>query len=158
MINYDLYPSVFGDIYIYEFAKNDYRISFLKYEAKKEEGEVFKLFHSLLDCYFDKSKIDLSAALNYIKITDFQRKVYSTLLKISDYGKVITYKGLGDKVKEIYQHNISYQAIGHALHLNPLPLLIPCHRVIKKDGIGEYRFGKEMKKQILSYEGLVLND
>jgi O-6-methylguanine DNA methyltransferase len=47
------------------------------------------------------------------------------------------------------------RAVGSALNKNPIPLLIPCHRVVKSDGrIGEYAFGPSMKRALLASEGL----
>ena len=49
------------------------------------------------------------------------------------------------------------RAVGSALNKNPIPLLIPCHRVVRSDGqIGEYAFGAPMKRAILASEGLDL--
>jgi O-6-methylguanine DNA methyltransferase len=47
------------------------------------------------------------------------------------------------------------RAVGSALNKNPIPLLIPCHRVVKSDGrLGEYAFGPSMKRVLLASEGL----
>lgn len=49
------------------------------------------------------------------------------------------------------------RAVGSALNKNPIPLLIPCHRVVRSDGqVGEYAFGPAMKRAILAAEGLDL--
>ncbi len=49
----------------------------------------------------------------------------------------------------------SVRAVGSALNRNPIPILIPCHRVSRSDGhIGQYAFGPEMKRQLLDHEGL----
>jgi methylated-DNA-[protein]-cysteine S-methyltransferase len=48
------------------------------------------------------------------------------------------------------------RAVGTALAKNPIPLLIPCHRVVKSDGsIGNYAFGPEMKRDLLISEGAI---
>lgn len=48
------------------------------------------------------------------------------------------------------------RAVGTALAKNPIPLLIPCHRVVKSDGsIGNYAFGPEMKRELLISEGAI---
>jgi O-6-methylguanine DNA methyltransferase len=47
------------------------------------------------------------------------------------------------------------RAVGSALNKNPIPLIIPCHRVVKSDGqLGEYAFGPSMKRVLLASEGL----
>jgi methylated-DNA-[protein]-cysteine S-methyltransferase len=51
----------------------------------------------------------------------------------------------------------SVRAVGTALGRNPIPLIIPCHRVVRSDGsIGEYAFGPDMKRQLLVREGAIL--
>ena len=48
------------------------------------------------------------------------------------------------------------RAVGTALAKNPIPILIPCHRVVKSDGsIGNYAFGPEMKRELLIREGVI---
>jgi len=49
------------------------------------------------------------------------------------------------------------RAVGTALGQNPIPLIVPCHRVVRSDGaIGNYAFGPEMKQQLLVREGAIL--
>ena len=51
----------------------------------------------------------------------------------------------------------SVRAVGTALGRNPIPLLVPCHRVVKSDGsVGNYAYGPEMKRQLLTREGAIL--
>lgn len=51
----------------------------------------------------------------------------------------------------------SVRAVGTALARNPLPLVVPCHRVVRSDGsIGNYAFGSDMKREILVHEGAIL--
>ena len=51
----------------------------------------------------------------------------------------------------------SVRAVGTALARNPLPLVVPCHRVVRSDGsIGNYAFGSDMKREILAREGAIL--
>ena len=46
------------------------------------------------------------------------------------------------------------RAVGAALNRNPLPVLIPCHRVLAKNGIGGYAYGLDIKRRLLKFEGL----
>ena len=76
--------------------------------------------------------------------------VYDILSKIPE-GKVTTY---GDIAKALGRPNLS-RAIGRVLNKNPDPIIIPCHRVIMSTGkIGGYAFGKELKRALLTKEGL----
>lgn len=82
--------------------------------------------------------------------TAFQRKVWNRIEKIP-YGKVITY---GDIAKAL---KTSPRAVGNACRVNPLVLVVPCHRVISAKGIGGYS-GKsagqmvKIKKWLLAHE------
>ena len=82
--------------------------------------------------------------------TDFQRRVWRTLLDIP-YGKAISYKELARRV----DRPKGFQAVGQANGRNPLPILIPCHRVIGADGsLGGYSGGLDRKRFLLDQEGI----
>ncbi len=73
--------------------------------------------------------------------TVFSKKVITYLIDNVQYGETISYSGIGKGI-----NSRAYQAIGMVLKNNPLPLIIPCHRVIRKDGtIGGF-MGKAQKK------------
>ncbi|MGH7274856.1 MAG: methylated-DNA--[protein]-cysteine S-methyltransferase [Nitrospiria bacterium] len=87
--------------------------------------------------------------LDFHQGSDFQRRVWRETMKIP-YGKTSTYLKialhLGDR-------SLS-RAVGTALGANPLPLLIPCHRVIASDGsLGGYSGGITVKRMLLRLEG-----
>lgn len=80
--------------------------------------------------------------------TNFQLKVWEALLRIPP-GSVITYQDIAVQIGLPE----GSRAVGNAVGHNPLPVLIPCHRVIRKDGnFGGYRFGSPRKKAILGWE------
>jgi len=84
----------------------------------------------------------------HLKGTDFQLKVWETLLKIPS-GGLTTYSDLA--LKAGYEH--AQRAVGTALGNNPVVFLIPCHRVIQSSGIiGNYRYGEERKNAIIGWE------
>jgi AraC family transcriptional regulator of adaptative response/methylated-DNA-[protein]-cysteine methyltransferase len=84
----------------------------------------------------------------HLKGTDFQLKIWETLLKIP-MGKLSTY---GNIAKQIGSPNAS-RAVGTAIGSNPVAFLIPCHRVIQSTGIiGEYHWSSTRKKIILGWE------
>ncbi|NML22505.1 methylated-DNA--[protein]-cysteine S-methyltransferase [Pseudoflavitalea sp. G-6-1-2] len=83
-----------------------------------------------------------------VKGTNFQVKVWNALLKIPA-GTVTTYQ---DVAREIGSPR-AMQAVGSAVGANPVGFLIPCHRVIRKNGaLAEYLWGPERKKAILGWE------
>lgn len=91
----------------------------------------------------DNKKVKL-----FLKGSQFQLKVWEALLKIPE-GNLTTYQSIAkmiDKPK-------SCRAVGNAVGANNISYLIPCHRVIRKEiNIGNYRWGIERKKILISYE------
>ena len=86
-------------------------------------------------------------------MTDFERKVFRKVLKIP-LGSVRTY---GWVAREISSPK-SFRAVANALHNNPYPIFIPCHRVVKTDGrIGGYSLGKGFKKELINLEKKIKN-
>lgn len=86
--------------------------------------------------------------------TDFQLSVWYKLQNIP-YGETISYQELainvGDKKKS--------RAVGNANGKNPIPIIIPCHRVIRKSGeLGGYGGGIKVKKKLLELEGIKFTD
>jgi len=88
--------------------------------------------------------------LNNLEGTEFQKKVWKEILKIPK-GQTRTYNDIALSIGSPK----SYRAIANACGKNPLPVTIPCHRVVKSDGsIGGYsaKGGVEKKKILLSGE------
>lgn len=84
----------------------------------------------------------------FVKGTNFQIKVWEALLKIP-MGDVTTYQDIAASIK----NPRALQAVGSAVGSNHIAYLIPCHRVIRKDGIlGEYRWSPTRKKSIIGWE------
>ncbi len=89
--------------------------------------------------------VDLSAVDN-----DFQRKVLETLRKRVGPGKTISYGELA----EVVGHPGAARAVGTAMARNPVPIIVPCHRVLASGGgLGGYGGGLEMKRGLLKLEG-----
>ena len=83
-----------------------------------------------------------------VKGTNFQIKVWEALLRLPA-GSVTTYQTIAEKIKSPK----AMQAVGSAVGSNHIAYLIPCHRVIRKDGIlGEYRWSATRKKSIIGWE------
>lgn len=104
--------------------------------------------------YFEGSvtKFDLPVDLSYQTL--FQRKVLQITMGIQ-YGQIVTY---ADLAKRIGQPTAS-RAVGQALRRNPVPIVIPCHRVLHSDGtLGGYGgvLGSERKIALLKLEGSIL--
>jgi methylated-DNA-[protein]-cysteine S-methyltransferase len=83
--------------------------------------------------------------------TPFQRKVWTALLKIP-YGETRTYS----QIAKMVGRPSAQRAVGNAVGKNPLPVLIPCHRVVRSDGtLGGFSGGVGIKPLLLALEGVV---
>lgn len=84
----------------------------------------------------------------HLRGTNFQLKVWEALLTIPA-GAVTTYEGIASRIGKPGAARAVGTAVGH----NPIAVLIPCHRVIRKIGdFGNYRYGELRKKALLAYE------
>lgn len=80
--------------------------------------------------------------------TGFQREVWAQLALIP-YGETITYRALAHRVGR----PTGYRAVGQANGRNPVPIIVPCHRVVASDGLGGYGGGLAVKRSLLALEG-----
>jgi len=109
-----------------------------------------------IDLFEDMKSMDVLLDISNLFKTDFSRKIINSLIKIRP-GESTTYSDLAKKI-----NSKAYRAVGSVLRNNPLPLIIPCHRVIKKDGkIGGF-MGKmdedwqiNLKRSLLRIEGIL---
>ncbi len=117
-------------------------------EEEKEELSVpIQQVEKEVEEYFS-SKLSSFTTPIHCKGTLFQKRVWEKLLTIS-YGDLISYSELAKKVG----HPKAVRAVANACAANPISLLIPCHRVIGKNGsLGGYAGGKEKKEWLLSHE------
>lgn len=105
------------------------------------------ILHWLHD-YLDKKPTSLDFPTD-ISLTTFSQQVLERTAMIP-FGKTMTYQ---DIAIDISSPN-SARAVGNALNQNPLPLFIPCHRIVSKaDGLGGFAFPSEIKKALLTFEG-----
>lgn len=83
-----------------------------------------------------------------LKGTPFQKKVWTALRKIP-YGQTRSYGEIAQRIG----HPKAFRAVGNANGKNPVPLIIPCHRVIESNGgLGGFGHGLKVKKQLLDFE------
>ena len=108
-------------------------------KAGKELKEYFK---------GKRKRFTLRIDVDRLFATDFQKKVWKGLLKIP-YGKLVSY---GDLAKMIRRPK-AVRAVGSACGKNPIPIIIPCHRVIAGNGkLGGFSCGLWRKKWLLKHE------
>ncbi|MFG1810128.1 methylated-DNA--[protein]-cysteine S-methyltransferase [Streptomyces sp. NPDC049040] len=105
-----------------------------------------------LDGYFAGTRQGFDLPLDWSLITGFQRRVLRELAEGVPYGTVVGYQDLADRVGE----PDAARAVGGAMGANPLPVVVPCHRVIESGGgIGGFGGGLEIKRSLLALEGVL---
>ncbi len=107
-----------------------------------------------LQQYFNGGHPDFSFVLDLSGTTSFQRTVWKAVQGIP-YGQVRTYQWVAKRIKK----PDAMRAVGNALASNPLPIIIPCHRVIRMDGdLGGFSApaGIRLKEALLTLEGVNL--
>ena len=103
-----------------------------------------------LDEYFAGKRREFTMPLD-LRGTDFQLRCWNALLAIP-YGMTCSYADLARKVGSPR----GFRAVGMANHDNPIPIIVPCHRVITSDHkLGGYGGGLDVKEKLLELEGAV---
>lgn len=152
MINTFTYDTDYGKITISE--ENNYIIEVILGNSDlknnntnvKESPLIKKAYEQLIE-YFNGSRKSFNLPLNP-KGTEFQKKVWSALLKIP-YGSTCSYKDIAVMIG----NEKSCRAVGGANNKNPIFIVIPCHRVIGTNGnLVGYGGGLEFKKLLLDLE------
>jgi len=118
--------------------------------GRRGTDSTIKMVMAITRAYFrgDKMKKLDSINISMKGLTSFQKIVYNFLLKNVGFGKTITY----GEVSRCIKKPGGARAVGGVLRRNPVPLFIPCHRVISKNGIGGFSGGVKMKKFMLKLE------
>ena len=104
-----------------------------------------------LDEYFDGKRHDFDVPLDWQLVHGFTLKVLHATARIP-YGSVSTYKDMARSAGS----PAAARAAGNALHNNPIPIVVPCHRVLHSGGgMGGYGGGLDMKQHLLRLEGAI---
>jgi len=105
-----------------------------------------------LEEYFKGKRRDFSFDLD-LRGTDFQKRCWQALLEIP-YGETRSYREIAQRVE-----TTGYRAVGMANHTNPIPIVVPCHRVIAADGtLCGYGGGLDTKRWLLRLEGAAFRE
>ncbi len=98
--------------------------------------------------YFSGQGVTFSDRLDLSAATPFQREVWETT-RLIPYGETRSYRWVAEQIGKPR----AMRAVGQALGRNPLPVIIPCHRVLAGDGkLGGFSGGMEMKRRLLFLE------
>ncbi|MET7475766.1 methylated-DNA--[protein]-cysteine S-methyltransferase [Streptomyces sp. NPDC005648] len=104
------------------------------------------------EAYFAGERRDFELPLDWSLISGFNRQVLRELASGVPYGAVV---GYGDLAGRVGQPGAA-QAVGTAMGSNPLPVVVPCHRVVESHGgIGGFGGGLETKRKLLALEGVL---
>ena len=106
-----------------------------------------------LRAYFDGRLGDFDLPVDFGQVSDIARTVLTTLAEVVPAGTTVTYGQLA----EASGTGIPARAVGGIMGLNPIPIIVPCHRVVAGDGLGGYSGGLpghelETKRRLLEFE------
>ena len=125
--------------FVDEKAKEPIKGNKITITARKQLGEYFKGKRKIFDLPFS------------LKGTEFQKKVWNALLKIP-FGSVVTYSDIANMIG----NPNGVRAVGSANSKNPISIIVPCHRVIGKNGkLTGYAGGLDRKEWLIEHEAKV---
>lgn len=146
MMFHDTFKSPLGVLYLVFSGKALSGISFDKPALR--QGNAPKTLRRQLDDYFAGRLRRFSYPVQFAVGTDFEREVWLALADVP-YGETRTYKWLAERVGRPR----ATRAVGQALSKNPVPIVLPCHRIIESDGdMGGYSSGVHIKRRLLDME------
>lgn len=146
------YSSPLGDLMVTASETGVTKVHFSKGEREAERPSAITDQCILeLEEYFLKGRKFFTVELD-LAGTEFQKKVWSELINIP-FGETISYEALAIRIGDIK----SIRAVGLANGQNPVAIIVPCHRVIGKNGdLTGYAGGLENKEWLLYHEGSLL--
>ena len=159
-VRYDVVGSPIGDLLV---AATDRGLCRIWFGPEGQEEELARLFgvrvlrspkpldrtRRELDDYFEGRLHEFDLPVDLTAVTDFHRTVLTELARVP-YGTTATYGGLAAKLGR----PSAARAIGGAMNRNPIPIVLPCHRVVGAHGeLTGYAGGLERKVALLELEG-----
>ena len=138
------FVSLLGPITIFEEGGKIISLLF-SYSEHSDSSPLLEKAKDEIEEYFQGKRKTFDLPLD-AKGTEFQKRVWKELLDIR-YGETLSYGEIGDRIG-----TKAYRAIGNACGKNPIPILIPCHRVVGKDNIGGFSLGLDLKRKLLDIE------
>ncbi len=124
------------------------RLKKIGVESSPEEAPSYlvKALYEELSSYLAGENKDPRFPL-FLLGTPFEKEVWRDL-KLIPYGETRTYAWLA----EVLGRKGAQRAVGRALATNPIPIFIPCHRIVAKKGLGGFSQGLEIKRRLLQLE------
>ncbi len=160
-ISYAYHQTPFGECFLAVTERGICGMAFTDEQTKKEDLATFKkkwffatiqenasITYPYIERIFMPHLSSLDKLHLLVQGTNFQLKVWEALLTIPQ-GSLTTYQQIAESIGK----DKAVRAVGTAVGNNPIAYLIPCHRVIRKEGkLGEYHWGSIRKKAIVGWE------
>jgi methylated-DNA-[protein]-cysteine S-methyltransferase len=108
--------------------------------------------------YFSGSRRRFDVPVDWTGLSGRRRQVLQVLFETVGYGQTVTYGTLADRAGLTgHDATLPARAVGGIMGSNPIPLVVPCHRVVAADGLGGYSggTGPEVKRWLLTFEGVL---
>ena len=112
----------------------------------RNDKNAFKSLIDQLNEYFFEGRKKFTIQYR-LPFTGFRSEVFKEMIKIP-YGECVTYSYIAKKVG----NPKAYRAVGNSCGKNPLPLVVPCHRIVSKSGLGGFTSGLDIKRFLLELE------
>jgi len=146
------YASPIGKLYVEASAIGLTKLKFHPNSGDAERGNPDNPYLSeariQLDEYFLGERTEFDLELDWSTATDFYKKVWAELLKIP-YGQTVAYSDIANALN----NPKAVRAVGMANGKNPIPVIVPCHRVIGKSGnLHGFSGGLDIKEKLLHIE------
>ena len=154
--HFEIANSKFGKFYILDsqqglhfiLKKNDKKIKSLTKNYNPIKGLFNKNITKVFQSNTLGNKTTLKVKIKFLECSEFQKIVWKELLKIN-HGRTISYS----EVANLILYPKAVRAVASAVGKNPISIIVPCHRVIRKNGlIGDYAWGVKMKRALLDVE------
>lgn len=161
-VSFSVMPSPIGELLLAATESGLVRVAFAREDFSVVLGEVSRRVGPVVQCstellddatqqigaYFARARTSFDLPLDLFEVSKFRRQVLDHLTQIP-WGGTETYAEVAGAVGSPQ----SVRAVGSACANNPLPLLLPCHRVVRTDGkSGGYLGGPEAKDFLLGLE------
>jgi methylated-DNA-[protein]-cysteine S-methyltransferase len=159
-VRYDLVDTPIGELLV---AATERGLARIYFDPEGQEDELARIFgrrvlrspidevRRELDEYFDGTRREFDLPLD-LRVAAFNAEVLDELARVP-FGMTTTYGALAAKVG----HPRAARAVGTVMNRNPIPIVLPCHRVVGANGaLTGYAGGLDIKLRLLQHEGAIL--